>query len=81
MWGDWAEPDWLRYFGLDSGDVDGDGFTDIVATGFAFYNPGENLKKPWKVENIDSRWNTQTGDWSRNGTKTFLRDLDDDEKV
>ena len=25
-WGDFAEPDWLRYFGLDAADFNGDGF-------------------------------------------------------
>ena len=30
-WGDYAEPDWLRYFGLDTGDLNGDGHGDLLA--------------------------------------------------
>lgn len=64
--------------GMDVGDIDGDGFTDIVAGGHLFKSPGTDLSTEWTTENIDEKWNNQSGDWSRNGTKTFLRDLDDD---
>ncbi|BFP41485.1 hypothetical protein FGF1_23300 [Flavobacteriaceae bacterium GF1] len=66
--------------GMDIGDVNGDGFMDIVAGAHLFHSPGKDLKSPWKAENIDGKWNDQTGDWSRNGTKIFLRDLDGDTK-
>ena len=64
--------------GMDVGDVNGDGFIDIVAEAHIFYSPGEDLTDEWGTENLDHKWNTQTGDWSRNGTKIFLRDLDQD---
>jgi hypothetical protein len=64
--------------GMGTGDVDGDGWTDIVANAYIFYNPGGDLTAVWKVENLDEKWNSQTGDWSRNGTKTYLRDIDGD---
>ncbi len=66
--------------GMDVGDVDGDQLPDIVADAFIFHNPGGDLKGKWKEENLDKKWNSQKGDWSRNGTKAFLRDLDGDGK-
>ncbi len=66
--------------GMDVGDINADNFMDIVAGGHIFYSPGEDLTLTWPAENIDKKWNNQTGDWSRNGTKIFLRDLDGDKK-
>jgi hypothetical protein len=66
--------------GMGTGDLDGDGWTDIVANAHIFYNPGGEIDMAWKEENLDDKWNTQTGDWSRNGTKAFLRDIDDNGK-
>ncbi len=67
--------------GMDIGDIDGDGDKDIVANGFVYYNPGGNLTEVWKEENIDTIWNNQEGDWSRNGTKTFVKDINKDGKT
>jgi len=64
--------------GMGVGDVNGDGFWDIVANAHVFYNPGGDLKAVWNTENIDKKWNTQEGDWSRNATKIFLRDINKD---
>jgi hypothetical protein len=61
--------------GMDLGDIDGDGDLDIAANGFVFMNPGGDLTGDWAIEVIDPKWNTQTGDWSANGTKTFVVDM------
>ncbi|MCG2461628.1 VCBS repeat-containing protein [Flavobacteriaceae bacterium F89] len=56
-WGDYAEPDWLRYFGLDMGDLNGDGQKDIVTGRWVYLNPGGDLSAQWtKVDlghNVD----------------------------
>ena len=67
--------------GMGLGDVNGDGWNDIVAGAVIFTNPTIDIKKEWTVKNLDEKWNTQTGDWSRNATKAFLKDLDGDNKM
>ncbi len=47
-WGDHAEPSWLRYFGLDMGDVDRDEDLDIVSGSYLYRNPGGDLQSPWQ---------------------------------
>ena len=46
-WGDWNEPDWLRYFGLDVADINRDGFQDIISGRYFYTNPGGNLEGKW----------------------------------
>lgn len=50
-WGDYADPEWLRYFGLDTGDLDGDGDQDLLAGRHVYLNPGGDLTGTW--EKID----------------------------
>ncbi|WP_395341162.1 FG-GAP repeat domain-containing protein [Ningiella sp. W23] len=64
--------------GMDIGDFNADGFKDIVANAYVFYNPQGNITEDWAMQNLDEKWNNQTGDWSRNGTKTFVTDADGD---
>ena len=63
--------------GMDFGDLDGDGDLDIAANGYTFTNPG-NLTDEWPIAVIDAKWNNQAGDWSANGTKSRVVDLDKD---
>ena len=47
-WGDFDEPEWLRYFGLDHQDINGDGFQDIVSGKYFYLNPGSDMANKWK---------------------------------
>jgi hypothetical protein len=46
-WGDWAQPDWLRYFGLDMMDINRDGYKDIVSGRYFYLNPGGDMEGKW----------------------------------
>lgn len=52
-WGDWAEPDWLRYFGQDAADVDRDGDLDILSGRYVYHNPGGDMTAPWTRTALD----------------------------
>lgn len=47
-WGDEAEPAWLRYFGLDVGDIDGDDDLDVVSGRYVYHNPGGDMAGAWE---------------------------------
>ncbi|MCP9237833.1 VCBS repeat-containing protein [Lewinella sp. JB7] len=52
-WGDWAEPEWLRYFGQDEADIDHDGDLDILSGRYLYFNPGGNLEGKWRRQVLD----------------------------
>ena len=51
-WGDFAEPEWLRYFGLAARDVTGDGYQDIAAGRDFYRNPGGDMTGTWKKTDL-----------------------------
>ncbi|MFC4701545.1 FG-GAP repeat domain-containing protein [Glaciecola siphonariae] len=79
---DWSKVQFIQndtlHEGMDVGDFNGDGYLDIVANAYVFYNPDGVLDSDWEQINLNERWNNQTGDWSRNGTKTFVVDTNGD---
>lgn len=46
-WGDFDSPTWLRYFGLAVGDLNGDGYLDIVSGRYFYRNPGGDMSGQW----------------------------------
>lgn len=46
--GDWDDPKWLKYFGLDMADVTGDNYKDIVAGRYFYRNPGGDMTAAWQ---------------------------------
>jgi len=64
--------------GMDVGDIDGDGDTDVATVGYWVENPGGDLTGNWKVHEVAAKWHNQGGDWSKNATKVFCRDITGD---
>jgi hypothetical protein len=64
--------------GMATGDINGDGRINITTNGYFIVNPGADIARPWTVHIIDSIWNNQTGDWSRNASKVACYDFDGD---
>lgn len=51
-WGDEASPEWLRYFGLDASDADGDGDMDLVSGRYYYRNPGGDMTGHWERNDL-----------------------------
>lgn len=51
-WGDWNQPEWLRYFGLDAGDINHDGLLDIVSGRYVYHQPQQG-SQPWERTVLD----------------------------
>lgn len=53
-WGDYDEPGWLRYFGLDMGDFNHDGMKDILSGRQVYLNPGKSMTGEWQKVDLGS---------------------------
>jgi hypothetical protein len=67
MWGNYEKPEWLRYYGLDAADINGDGFRDIVAGRYFYLNPAGNMQGAWKRYDL-----------GLNADACMIVDIDDD---
>lgn len=68
-WGDFDEPEWLRYLGLAVGDLTGDGYPDIVSGRYLYRNPGGDMSDPWARDDL-----------GRNLDAILIVDVDGDER-
>jgi hypothetical protein len=48
MWGNYDQPEWLRYYGLDFMDINKDGYKDIVSGRYFYMNPGKKMEGIWQ---------------------------------
>jgi hypothetical protein len=53
-WGDYDEPVWLRYFGLDMGDLNNDGLKDIVTGQNVYLNSNGKIMDQWRKVDLGS---------------------------
>lgn len=73
-WGDFDPPAWLRYFGLATGDLTGDGYPDIVAGRYFYRNPGGDPATP----EAPQAWTRI--DLGRNLDAILITDVDGDDR-
>jgi hypothetical protein len=67
--------------GLDTDDINGDGWVDIATNGYWLENP-KSIDKPWSPSVIDSIWMNQSEkNWAKNATKIACKDIDGDGKA
>lgn len=67
-----------QHEGMDMGDVDCDGDPDIVLNGFWLECPTDPLNGKWSQRVIDAKWFSQTGDWTANNCKVYVKDMNHD---
>lgn len=52
-WGKHGHPWWLNYFGLAVGDLNNDGFGDILSGRSVYLNPKDEMDKSWQKVDLD----------------------------
>lgn len=73
MWGEWNEPEWLRYFGLAAGDINADALPDIVSGRYVYLQNKDSLGSN------SSNW--QRLDLGANVDAILVLDIDGDDKL
>ncbi len=67
--------------GMALGDLDMDGYDDVVLNGFWLHNPGKPQRESWKRYDIDTLWFTDyTGGWQDFSVMVVVSDINNDEK-
>lgn len=53
-WGDYSEPNWLRYFGLDMGHLNQDSLADIASGKYVYFQSASSWEREEIDENVDA---------------------------
>ncbi len=65
--------------GLASGDIDRDGYSDLILNGFWLKNPGKNIRSVWTEYDFDTKWFDQkTDSWQDNNCQVRIGDINAD---
>ena len=77
----WTQIQYIKihpHEGMDVGDIDCDGDPDIVLNGFWLACPENPVGGIWTEHAIDKKWWMQTGDWTANSCKVYIKDMNGD---
>lgn len=66
-WGDFEKPEWLRYFGFDTYDINNDGNKEILSGRYLYINPGKDMTSAWRIKDL-----------GKNVDGYLFADIDDD---
>ena len=65
--------------GMASGDIDRDGFTDMIFNGYWLKNPGKGNTNTWAEYSFAPKWyNQNTGSWMDNNVQVRVADINMD---
>lgn len=67
-WGDFEKPEWKAYFGLTAGDLNNDGYSEIITGRYAYVNPKKDMTGEW-----------ERMDFGQNMDAQLVTDVDGDE--